>query len=348
MSSAAAGKEAILLPEVWVWLARTHDGRLHAALPEVLYEAGALARRLDARLVAIGDVDPTAEERAALAPWHLADLRVLGHALPLHPPILKGRSPLSGLPGIPRAFLLVADTFGMVVAPLVAAEHDANLVTFATSVTADGTRFVAARSTLGGQYEAIVRLPLTEPLVVTLQPGSVGYSGWHPPEEAPAPAAVIRPPDAASLAVSDADRIVAFGRGAFSRDAIALVERLAGLLGATVAGTRPAADEGWLPFAKQVGLTGAIVTPKLYVAVGISGAPYHMVGVKDPECLIAINRDPEAPIFSSAHLGLVGDLHAVLPALIARLEQGHGLVPAAAALDAGRAAHTRGPPARHP
>jgi electron transfer flavoprotein alpha subunit len=132
--------------------------------------------------------------------------------------------------------------------------------------------------------------------------------------------------------VSDAERIVAFGRGAFSRAAIALVERLAALLGAAVAGTRPAADEGWLPFARQVGLTGAIVTPKLYVAVGISGAPYHMVGVKDPETLIAINTDPEAPIFASAHLGIVGDLHALLPALIARLERGDSIAGAAAAV----------------
>jgi electron transfer flavoprotein alpha subunit len=135
----------------------------------------------------------------------------------------------------------------------------------------------------------------------------------------------LLPPDPDTLDIADAERIVAFGRGAFSREAVALVERLARALGATVAGTRPAADEGWLPFARQVGLTGAIVQPRLYVAVGISGAPYHMVGIREPETLIAINSDPDAPIFGHAHLGLVGDLHAVLPALLARLERGEGL-----------------------
>jgi electron transfer flavoprotein alpha subunit len=132
----------------------------------------------------------------------------------------------------------------------------------------------------------------------------------------------VLPPDPATLDVADAERIVAFGRGAFSEEAIALVRRLADLLGAAVAGSRPAADEGWIPFARQVGLTGAIVRPKLYVAIGISGAPYHMVGIKDPGTLIAINKDPDAAIFGSADLGLVGDLFQVLPALIAKLEAG--------------------------
>jgi electron transfer flavoprotein alpha subunit len=212
---------------------------------------------------------------------------------------------------------------------------------------------VAARATLGDQYEALVTTPLETPLVVTLQPGAVGdaltpsVARHNVPVEGrvltgtlPAGLATL-PPDPKQLRIADAERIVAFGRGAFSREAITLVEQLAGLLGATVAGTRPAADEGWLPFAKQVGLTGAIVAPKLYVAVGISGAPYHMVGVKNPETLIAINRDAEAPILGAAHLGIVGDLYSVLPALIRRLEQGQSIaVPGRAAVTTAKPAHS--------
>lgn len=334
-----------LLPEVWVWLSRTQAGRLHGALPEALYEAGALARRLALPLVGVGDVAPTSEERAELLPWQLAEFRLGSTRLAPHPAIHAGRVPITGLDGVPRAFILLADPFGTVTAPLFAAEHSTALVTGATSVTTDGRRFVAARPTLGGQYEALVSVPLDAPLVVTLQPGTVGQSGWRAPDAMPTPlqATRILPPNAATLAVSDAERIVAFGRGAFSPEAIAWVERLAALLGATVAGTRPAADEGWLPFAKQVGLTGAIVSPRLYVAIGLSGAPYHMVGVKDPECLIAVNSDPEAPIFASAQLGIVGDLHRVLPALIARLEHGQELLPAAAALQSNRPAARRTP-----
>jgi electron transfer flavoprotein alpha subunit len=373
------------LAEVWVWLSRAPDGTLHAHLPEALYESGALARRLGLPLVGIGDRAPAEQERGLLAAWQVGALRLVPGPLPPHPPIRAGRSPLASLDALPRVFVLLADPFGCVAAPLFAAAGDATLVTFATSVTADGKHLVAARPTLGGQYEALVTVPVDTPLVVTLQPGAVGdvalplrtsavplrtsavpsrtsavpssptagpahsdIAPAHvaaaspdlplltPQHTAPAlPAPRVYAPDAATLAVSDAERIVAFGRGAFSNEGVAWVERLARLLGATVAGTRPAADEGWLPFAKQVGLTGAIVAPKLYVAVGISGAPYHMVGVKDPETLIAINSDPEAPIFASAHLGIVGDLHAVVPALVARLEQGQPLAQAAAGLRAG-------------
>jgi electron transfer flavoprotein alpha subunit len=189
----------------------------------------------------------------------------------------------------------------------------------------------------------VTRVALTSPVVATLLPGAVGEAAAVErdvrsagdraptlPTLEPPPARLVPieappqmlAPDPGSLELADAERIVAFGRGAFHPEAVALVERLARALGAVVAGTRPAADEGWLPFSRQVGLTGAIVTPRLYVAVGISGAPYHLVGVKDPETLIAVNRDPEAPIFASAHLGLVGDLYEVLPALLERLEAG--------------------------
>jgi electron transfer flavoprotein alpha subunit len=344
--------------EVWVWLPREREGALAPAAAELLYEAGALARRLDAALVAAGDRAPQGDESALLGRWGVARVRVLGTALPPHPVVRGGASPLRPLleaargegAGV-RAVLLAADSFGRVAAPLLAAELGAvggavesdraaaELVTGATSVTTDGRRFVAARPTLGGQYEALAHLPLERPLVVTLRPGAVGAveppagpDAAVPALEALAargvpgePAPVLLAPQLETLDLADAERIVAFGRGAFSPEAVELVRRLARALGAKVAGTRPAADEGWLPFECQVGLTGAIVQPRLYVAVGISGAPYHMVGVKEPETLIAINSDPDAPIFGFAHLGIVGDLRAVLPALLAHLEQGPGL-----------------------
>jgi len=325
-----------LLPEVWVWLSRTHDRCLHPALPEALYEAGALARRLGLPLMGIADALPSEAEQGILRAREVAGLHLVPGPLAPHPLSAAGRSPFAALEGMPRAFVLLADPLGAVAAPLHAAMHNAALVTQATSVTSDGQRFVAARPILGAQVEALVSVPLDAPLVVTLQPGAVGEVTPALAAQTlaldPAIAADVHAPEAATLAVSDAERIVAFGRGAFSREAVALVERLAALLGAAVAGTRPAADEGWLPFARQVGLTGAIVTPKLYVAVGISGAPYHMVGVKDPETLIAVNSDPEAPILASAHLGIVGDLRAVLPALIGRLERGERIAGAAKAV----------------
>jgi len=334
--------------ELWVWLPRDAEGRLAPAAEELLYEAQALARRLDAWLVAAGDRMPEPGERDRLGRWGVRRVRALGMALLPHPLCPDGHSPLRPLlaaalaEGVTvRAVLLAADTLGRMAAPLLAAELDAACMTGATSISCDGRHFVVARPTLGEQYEALTTLPLERPLVVTLQPGAVG-EGLEPPSrpgtvgEGPSlaepPAGLearelpaLRPPDPDTVDLADAERIVAFGRGAFSQEAVALVERLAKVLGATVAGSRPAADEGWLPFARQVGLTGAIVQPRLYVAVGISGAPYHMVGIKDPETLVAINSDPEAPIFAHAHLGIVGDLQAVLPALLERLRRGEGL-----------------------
>lgn len=329
--------------EVWVWLARDREGALAPQAYELLYEAGGLCRRFGAGLIALGDRAPSPVESDELARWGVTKVRHLGAPIIGHPQCAGGHDPLALLAGAvpPRVVLFPDDTAGKVLAPLWAAANDATLVTGATSVTgapsaAGGERLVVSRPTFGDQHEALVTVDGPGPLAVILLAGSVGdvrppvRAIGEPPAVRAAPAAEpvsgtpgrVLPPDPATLDVADAERIVAFGRGAFSEEALALVRRLAELLGAALAGSRPAADEGWIPFARQVGLTGAIVRPRLYVAIGISGAPYHMVGIKDPGTLIAINRDPDAPIFGSADLGIVGDLFQVLPALIARLERG--------------------------
>ena len=119
--------------------------------------------------------------------------------------------------------------------------------------------------------------------------------------------------------LTQAERIVAVGRGIKAQEHLALVETLAAALGAEVAASRPICDSGWLPMDRQVGSSGQTVAPRLYLALGISGAIQHLVGMKGSRTIVAINKDAEAPIFEVADFGIVGDLFEVVPALISAL-----------------------------
>ena len=118
-----------------------------------------------------------------------------------------------------------------------------------------------------------------------------------------------------------ADIIVSVGRGIKEKENIPVVEALAQALGAELAASRPICDAGWLPMDRQVGSSGQTVSPKVYVAVGISGAIQHLVGMKGAKTIVAINKDPDAPIFEVAHYGIVGDLFEVVPALVEEIKK---------------------------
>jgi electron transfer flavoprotein alpha subunit len=120
--------------------------------------------------------------------------------------------------------------------------------------------------------------------------------------------------------LTQAERIVSVGRGIKGEEHIALARQLAEALGAEIAASRPICDAGWLPMERQVGSSGQTVAPKLYLALGISGAIQHVVGMKGARTIVAINKDPEAPIFEIADYGIAGDLFEIVPAMIAALK----------------------------
>ncbi len=124
--------------------------------------------------------------------------------------------------------------------------------------------------------------------------------------------------------LSQAERIVSVGRGIKAQDKLPVAQRLAEALHAEIAASRPICDAGWLPMERQVGSSGQTVAPKLYLALGISGAIQHLVGMKGAKTIVAINKDANAPIFEVADYGIVGDLFEVVPALVEEVKKAKG------------------------
>jgi electron transfer flavoprotein alpha subunit len=218
-------------------------------------------------------------------------------------------------------------------APRLAARLGRPLVSDAVSVAMDEKGLVVERQLFQGKMAGTIRCDSNGPAIVTIQAGAyradLAQAGTAPvstvtPELGDlGPSAVPGEPyreSARTVDLSAAERIVAAGRGIKEEGNLEIVKELAEALGAEMAASRPICDNGWLGMERQVGSSGQTVAPKLYVAVGISGAIQHIVGMKGSKCIVAINRDPEAPIFESADYGIVGDLFEVVPAIIEELK----------------------------
>jgi electron transfer flavoprotein alpha subunit len=224
--------------------------------------------------------------------------------------------------------LMGATAMGKDLAPRVAARLNAALATDSVSVEADGGDLKIVRPMYAGKVRATVRLT-SAVKVVTVRPnvfvaeknGASAAVSEHPadPGDFKAVVAEIIAGAKGKLDVTEADIIVSGGRGMKGPENWHLVEGLAEKLGAATGASRAVVDAGWRPYAEQVGQTGKTVSPSLYIAVGISGAIQHLAGMSSSKYIVAINKDPEAPIFKIADYGIVGDLFEVVPKMIESL-----------------------------
>jgi electron transfer flavoprotein alpha subunit len=217
-------------------------------------------------------------------------------------------------------------------APRLAASLGKPMVPDCVGVKTESGQPVFTRQVFQGKINADVRVTSSPPVFATFQAGSYRADRAETASQ-PAPVQALavdlsavsirtKPQEKFQEAkqavdLSQAERIVAVGRGIKSQENIPVVQELAAALGAELAASRPICDNEWLPMDRQIGSSGQTVAPKLYLAVGISGAIQHVVGMKNAATIVAINKDAEAPIFDIADYGIVGDLFEIVPALTA-------------------------------
>jgi electron transfer flavoprotein alpha subunit len=251
----------------------------------------------------------------------------------------------------PAVVLWGATALARELAPRAAARLGTGLASDCLDVRVSGDGVLqVSRAAYGGRASCTVVCPQARPQMVTFQqrPATARdvVLGRRPevirlqamPEASVARTVLtgVFQEDPSSMDLAEADVIVAGGRGIGGREGFRLLVELASLLGGAVAASRPVVDAGWVPPHRQVGQSGRTVAPSLYIACGISGAPHHLVGMRESRTVVAINTDRNAPVFGLADLGIVGDLHEVLPPVVARLRETRARAspPGEAALDA--------------
>jgi electron transfer flavoprotein alpha subunit len=315
--------------------AEQREGRLKKASREVVSEGRRLADLLGAPLKAVL-LGSGVEALAAELSRHGAEEVILADD-----PALLHYSPegytwalaAAARQEDPATFLLPATAMGRDLAPRVAAALEAGLASDCTGLSLEGGRLVARRPVFAGKALATVAWPGEGLQVASLRPNVFPVA-----ERIGAPPPVVHRLETAGLAqriraqvvemaatgegrkdVAEAEIIVSGGRGLKGPEHFPLLQELADKLGGALGASRAAVDAGWIGHQHQVGQTGKTVSPQLYFACGISGAIQHLAGMSSSKTIVAINKDPEAPIFKVANYGIVGDLFEIVPLLIEEL-----------------------------
>ncbi|WP_053959136.1 electron transfer flavoprotein subunit alpha/FixB family protein [Sulfobacillus thermosulfidooxidans] len=293
---------------------------------ELVGKARELATQLGVAAVAVG-FGPDQEDHLR----HLAVDRVLA----VSDPLLTQYNPLAYekvLSGIieqvhPYITLMSNTTLGLDLGAGVAARENLPLIAYCSDLVINGDELVATCQVFAGKLMAEIRVP-DQGAVLTVMPGAwAAYNEPGDPEvevlsfDVPQTMSVLQTiePEKGDVDITKADILVSVGRGIESPDNLPLVEELAEAIGGVVSCSRPVVDAGWLPKARQVGKSGQTVKPKLYLALGISGAPEHLQGMRDADLIIAVNTDENASIMDVAHYGTTVDMLELMPVLAERL-----------------------------
>ena len=319
-------------------IAEQRDGKLNRATWETIVGAQQLAQATGASIAVLVPGTSTSGPAAELAAAKVQDIVTLENAA-LEPYTPDGFTVAlqDAVAQLSPAQVLLPHTYQTRdFAPMLAARMDRALITDVTAIKPAGGATAFVRPMFQGKLTADVVPQGPAPHFVTFQ---IGAFRADQVVRGASPAAIralavkidasaIRqkpePPfQQAKQAVdlSQAERIVSVGRGIKEQANIGIAQKLAEALGAEIAASRPICDAGWLPMERQVGSSGQTVAPKLYLALGISGAIQHLVGMKGANTIVAINKDPDAPIFEVADYGIVGDLFEIVPAIIDAVKQ---------------------------
>ncbi|HMK57287.1 MAG TPA: FAD-binding protein [Dissulfurispiraceae bacterium] len=236
----------------------------------------------------------------------------------------------------PEIILAGATAIGRSFVPRVAGKLKTGLTADCTAleIDKDSGNLLQIRPAFGGNIMATILCPNYRPQIATVRPRVMKKAVYDPDRSGEIVSVVcngvssrtkvleiIQETSECMINLQDAEIIVSGGRGVGGPKGFEMVRELAGLLGGTVGASRAAVDEGWIPYRHQVGQTGKTVCPKIYIACGISGAVQHLVGMQSSDIIIAINKNPEAPIFNVATYGIVGDVNEVLPLMIRKLKE---------------------------
>ncbi|MBI3722459.1 electron transfer flavoprotein subunit alpha/FixB family protein [bacterium] len=232
----------------------------------------------------------------------------------------------------PDVVLIAASLDGKDLAPRVAALLGAGLAADVTAAKVEGGKLQITRPVYAGKAYATLEVKTT-PQVISVRPNAfpaeqkTGTAQVSPlaisfkPEDLPSKVLEVKAAKTGKADLTEAERIVSGGRGLKGPENFKIIEELAEEIGATVGASRAVVDSGWRPHSDQVGQTGKTVSPNLYVAVGVSGAIQHLAGMSTSKCIVAINKDKDAPIFKVADYGIVGDLFEVVPRMTAEVRK---------------------------